>query len=232
MSRAAVVLEAPALAATAAHLLDVAERLFARRGIDAVSLREIVRESGQNNLSAAHYHFGSREALIGALVARRIRAINTVRHQRLDDLEADGRGGQVHAIVSATVGALGESVKNNPWGPDYVRVAAHVLLRPGAAAEVFFDPDTMSGQIRCRAMLRSILPQLPQQVFMDRCRILNSETIYGIARWIDAHGAVTSASNRRFAALLRNISDFLAAGIAAPVGEPAAAAVRGRMARA
>ena len=232
MSRVAAEPEEPAPASTAAHLLDVAERLFARRGIDAVSLREIVRESGQNNLSAAHYHFGSREALIGALLARRIRAINTVRHQRLDALEAEGRDDQVHAIVSTTVFTLGDAVKSNAWGPDYVRVAAQVLMSPSAAAVVFLDPDTMSGQIRCRDMLRRILPQLPAQVFMDRSRILNSETTYGIARWIDAHGAVTSANSRRFNALLRNISDFLAAGVAAPVGEPDVSAIAWRAVRA
>ena len=231
MSRAVVEREEPALASTAAHLLDVAERLFAQRGIDTVSLREIVRESGQSNLSAAHYHFGSRDALMGALLARRIRAINAVRHQRLDALEAQGRADQVHAIVSATVSSLGDAVKTQPWGPDYVRVAAQVLMVPSSAAVVFLDPDTMSGQIRCREMLRRILPHLPSQVFMDRSRILNSETTYGIARWIDAHGAVTGANSRRFSALIRNMSDFLAAGFAAPVGEPADTAAIARSAR-
>ena len=57
--------QAPAMAATPTQLLDVAERLFAERGIDNVSIREIVRASGQSNLSAAHYHFGTREALVG-----------------------------------------------------------------------------------------------------------------------------------------------------------------------
>ena len=127
---------------------------------------------------------------------------------------------QVHAIVSATVSSLGDAVKTQPWGPDYVRVAAQVLMTPSSAAVVFLDPDTMSGQTRCREMLRRILPHLPSQVFMDRSRILNSETTYGIARWIDAHGAVTGANSRRFSALMRNMSDFLAAGFAAPIGEP------------
>ena len=39
-------------------LLDAAERLFAERGVNWVSMREIVRESQQHNTSAALYHFG------------------------------------------------------------------------------------------------------------------------------------------------------------------------------
>lgn len=67
---------------TASVLLDVAERLFAERGIASVSLRQIVLEGGQGNLSAAHYHFGSRDALIRALVERRLRTLDALRHAR------------------------------------------------------------------------------------------------------------------------------------------------------
>ena len=47
-------------------LLTVAERLFAERGVDAVSLRAVMAEAG-TNVAAIHYHFGSKEALIQAL---------------------------------------------------------------------------------------------------------------------------------------------------------------------
>jgi AcrR family transcriptional regulator len=194
---------------TPTQMLDVAERLFAANGIDKVSIREILRASGQSNLSAAHYHFGSREALIGALMARRIREINIVRHRYLDELESSSRD----------ISALGGVVKSMPWGPDYVRVAAQVILSPRSQVRPYFDPGTMSGQIRCREMLRRLLPQLPPQVFKDRVWILNNETAYGMARWIHAHGPVTPLNSRRFAALIRNTVDFLAAGLAAPVGE-------------
>ncbi len=210
----------PASADTPTQMLDVAERLFAANGIDKVSIREILRASGQSNLSAAHYHFGSREALIGALMARRIREINIVRHRYLDELESSGHDTSVHAVVAATVSALGGVVKSMPWGPDYVRVAAQVLLSPRSQVRPYFDSVTMSGQIRCRDMLRRLLPQLPPQVFKDRVWILNNETAYGMARWIHAHGPVTPSNSRRFAALIRNTVDFLAAGLAAPVGDP------------
>ena len=201
-------------------MLDVSERLFAEHGLDNVSIREIVRASGQSNLSAAHYHFGSRDALVGALLARRIRAINAIRHQRLDALEAAGRDGSVHAIVTATVGVLGSVVKTMPWGPDYVRVAAQALFSPKLQLWPLLDRDTVSGHTRCTAMLRRVLPQLPPRVFEDRIRILNNEAAYSIARWVQSNGPVTASNSRRYAALIRNTADFLAAGMAAPVGDP------------
>tara|TARA_R110001599_G_scaffold218528_1_gene416850 strand:- start:5 stop:706 length:702 start_codon:yes stop_codon:yes gene_type:complete len=213
-------LASESLTDTAIQILDVAERLFASNGIDKVSLREIVRASGQNNLSAAHYHFGSREGLIGALLVRRIRAINVIRHQRMDELEATGRGGSVYAIASTSVGVLGEVVKVMPWGPDYVRVVAQALFSHNRDVWRHLDPATMSGHTRVRDMLRRAMPGVPPRVFKDRIWMLNNHATYSIARWIQAHGPVTAANSRRFAALIRNTSDFLAAGMGAPVGSP------------
>lgn len=209
-------LEDPALAATPTQLLDAAERLFAERGIDNVSIREIVRASGQSNLSAAHYHFGSREALVGALVERRIRVINKLRHARLDGLVANGLNNSVHAIVHATTDVLGGVVESMPWGPDYVRVAAQAVFSPKMHVRHFIDPQAMSGHTRCTAMLRELLPHLPPRVFKDRVLIVNNEITYSIARWIQSNGPVTSSGNRSFGAMVRNTADFLAAGISAP----------------
>ncbi|WP_051303051.1 TetR family transcriptional regulator [Comamonas composti] len=211
----------PVLPDTAAYLLDTAERLFAERGIDNVSMREIVRASGQGNLSAAHYHFGSRDALIGALVERRVRVINELRHRRLDRLEASGRNQDVHAIVSATVGVLGDVVKAQPWGPDYVKVAAQALFSPQVHVRRLIDPGAMSGHARCTAMLRALLPGLSERVFKDRIWMINNEAVYCIARWIHQHGPVTPASSRSYAAMIRTAVDFLAAGMAAPVDKAA-----------
>ncbi|MBX7070936.1 MAG: TetR family transcriptional regulator, partial [Microthrixaceae bacterium] len=56
---------------TRERLLDEAELLFARAGIAAVTTREIVEAAEQRNASAVTYHFGSREGLLQAILARR-----------------------------------------------------------------------------------------------------------------------------------------------------------------
>ena len=57
---------------TRERILDVAERLFADSGFASTSLRDITAEAGVN-LAAVNYHFGSKEALLGAILERRIR---------------------------------------------------------------------------------------------------------------------------------------------------------------
>jgi AcrR family transcriptional regulator len=65
-------------------LLDAAARLFAERGIDNVSIAEIVRAGGQRNASAVHYHFGNRSEVLRALLARHVPAIHDRRVELLD----------------------------------------------------------------------------------------------------------------------------------------------------
>ena len=51
-------------------IMRAAEQMFAERGLDGVSLREITRAVGARNTSATQYHFGDRKGLLRAIVDR------------------------------------------------------------------------------------------------------------------------------------------------------------------
>lgn len=204
------------LTPTAIAMLDTAERLFARKTIAGVSIREIVRESGQSNTNALHYHFGTREALIGALMERRIRALDAMRGHRLDEWEAAGREETVQALIALTIDVLADVVRRESWGPDYVCVAAQALFSPEISLRELIDPQAWSAQTRINRKLRRLLPHLSARVFEERIRILSHEAIYAIARWVQARGPVTPRTARRFDEMVRITTDFLAAGLAAP----------------
>lgn len=68
---------------TREKLLDVAEELFARHGLEAVSVRAILREAGLRNQSALQYHFGGRENLMSAIQERRVRQLEQKRRELL-----------------------------------------------------------------------------------------------------------------------------------------------------
>ena len=87
------------------QLLNVAESLFLSEGVDTVSLRAIARQAGQKNPSALHYHFGNREGLIEAIVARRFGQQETRRAQLLDAAQQEGRLLTLREICAIQVGA-------------------------------------------------------------------------------------------------------------------------------
>jgi AcrR family transcriptional regulator len=76
---------------TKERILDTAERLFAKQGYAATSLRGIIAEAGVN-LAAVHYHFHSKEALLEAVILRRSVPANRERLALLDRFEKEGEG--------------------------------------------------------------------------------------------------------------------------------------------
>lgn len=84
---------------TKTTILDAAEALLAEQGYAATSLRQLTGAAGVN-LAAVHYHFGSKEALAKAVLARRIEPINAERLRRLAALPDPAT---VAAIVRAFV---------------------------------------------------------------------------------------------------------------------------------
>jgi AcrR family transcriptional regulator len=70
------------------RLVAAAERLFAARGIEGVSLREITREAEQRNSTALQYHFGDRLGLVAAVLRKHVGIVAERRAALLDLLEA------------------------------------------------------------------------------------------------------------------------------------------------
>jgi len=77
--------------ATKEQILDVAERAIAQNGYAGTTLRSIVKEADVN-LAAVNYHFGSKEGLYEALIARIARPIVAEQIKILNSLEATANG--------------------------------------------------------------------------------------------------------------------------------------------
>jgi len=67
---------------TRAKILGVAERLFAQRGLDGVSLRDITSEANVD-LALINYHFKTKDNLFEAVYATRVDHISAERQRRL-----------------------------------------------------------------------------------------------------------------------------------------------------
>ena len=115
---------------TPERILGAAEALFARDGIDRVTLRQIARDSGQRNVAAVQYHFGDKEALLARIVERHQRAIDTRRRALLEEQDTrnqeDTLGDLLHVLVMPLVEKLGDAS-----GRAYLCIQAQRLTRDG-----------------------------------------------------------------------------------------------------
>jgi len=169
-------------AETKERILDAAERLFAERGFDGASLRAITGEAAVN-LAAVNYHFSSKEALIRAIMARRLGALNRRRLELLDRLEAEAAGGRVP--IEDLVRAFAEPVVRlggRPGEHAGLRVLlARLYVEPSPAFLGAFA-DELGGFVRrfaaafCRA-----LPELPPEVVYWRLTFMVGAVIHSMA---------------------------------------------------
>jgi TetR/AcrR family transcriptional regulator, regulator of cefoperazone and chloramphenicol sensitivity len=112
-------------AGTRRRIIVAAADLFAERGVEAVSLKEILERAGQSNESAIHYHFGSREGLVLAILRQESPA-EPARAEMLQQIEDRGDHAALADCVAALVLPVGEAMKTR-WGRNYIRLAAQAI---------------------------------------------------------------------------------------------------------
>lgn len=149
---------------TKQKILDAAERHFAEYGYAATSLRQVIAEAGVN-LAAVHYHFGSKEELLHAVVLRKGTPVNEQRMALLDryEAEANGKPLPVARILHAFLMPMAELAVQNP---QFIRVMGRIVSEGlmGSVIEKNFHPLFL----RFTSALRESVPGLGDEEFRWR----------------------------------------------------------------
>ncbi|WP_419703040.1 TetR/AcrR family transcriptional regulator [Promicromonospora sp. NFX87] len=182
------------VAQTRERILDAAEQLFAEHGLFAVSNRQISEAAGQANNSAVGYHFGTKSELIKAVVSRHAVDMEQIRGRLLAEM-GDDPG--VRDWVACTVRPITDHLASLPGATWWARLVAQIMTDPSLyIAEL--DESTASDSRRKSAEgLRHSLPDLPDDVFEERERMVRNLVIYACAdreRALAEGGPTTRAS--------------------------------------
>lgn len=128
--------------ATSQNILDAAETLFAERGYDGASVRNIASAAGAQ-LASISFHHGSKAALFEKVVERRAQELSTLRLGRLACLKQAGGGYSLEDILAAFLNPYLEKIAaGDPHWTAYGRLVAMVSadVRWRQIAERCFDP--------------------------------------------------------------------------------------------
>lgn len=166
---------------TRLRLIESAERLFAERGINGVSLREIGARAGQRNTGVVRYHFGSRAALVGAILEHRMDPINTRRLALLDQMDAAGRGHEVRTLTEAFVYPLAEMLgtpKRPSW---YLRFCVQTEYIEGSVVNDLGREHWTRGMQVVRSRLLERLDHVPHGLRHHRWRLFAMYLAHALA---------------------------------------------------
>jgi len=146
------------IADTRARLIAAAEELFAANGIEAVSLREIVRASGARNTAALQYHFGDRAGLVRAILAKHHLDVDIRRHAMLDAYEAEGVA-ELWSLACALVQPLAAQLADPDGGCAYLQILAELMNRPRPVLDPAGLEDPADSMFRWRELAKPLMSE-------------------------------------------------------------------------
>ncbi|WP_324741764.1 helix-turn-helix domain-containing protein [Tsuneonella sp. CC-YZS046] len=149
------------------RMILAAEVLFAREGIDGVSLRRIAASSGQKNHHAVQYHFGSRDGLVQAIFDYRMQQMDARRLEMIALAEQEQR--LEHPRTIAEVIFLPQLALIDKFGDhSYANFLCQYLLRNSDAEYGRFGGNLPDGLRRTLNLLRQKLSFLSDSAAQRR----------------------------------------------------------------
>ncbi len=198
-------------------LMDVAEKLFAEKGIDATSTRAITSEAGVN-LAAINYHFGSKDGLLKAVIYRIVCNVNEERIQLLDSLEADNPCPEIDDIIVAFLSPIAKITLEQPNRIKYlIRLLGQIQSDPDKFKQIV---NELFGEIglRFNAAIKKALPHLSDSEVMWRFMFMLGamHMIVGRLPLPEKFSKLDPAQHEDMNQVLAYVVQFVSAGFQAP----------------
>jgi AcrR family transcriptional regulator len=199
------------------RLIEAATREFAAHGVQGASLLEVTRQAGQRNRGAVHYHFGSREGMLAAVLEQQVdflagreRELLTMARERPDD----DIGSVVEAFARPAVelGELG-------WeGRCYLVILAELveldreLLDPGIVTAL-----ERTGGWEAFALLEARTPPMPGQYRVERLSLVTGFIMRAAADRARAKERSMARPQLETEQFIRNLVAMVTGMLTAPV---------------
>ena len=124
---------------TVQRILDTAVELFAEKGFEHASVRDITQAAGVN-LAAINYHFGSRDELIHAVAERYLTPLCRDMERQLDDYEASSTELSLEDLLELMIRSMLKAVEQDTQGVClFMRLVSQAYLSSDDTLRSFLD---------------------------------------------------------------------------------------------
>jgi len=208
----------PDASRTRQKLIDAAARAFAEDGVFSASLVGITRKAGQRNKGALHYHFGSRDAVLCAVLERHAEFLSR-REGELLQLARQRPDDDVESVVEAIVRPAAELAESGWRGRAYLSIVAQLAQE---------DPSTLSDEVSAAlartggydvyGVLLARMANVSVDVTLERLALVTGFILRAVADRGRANGRGRHARPQLDQeTFIRNLTAMAAAAVSAPL---------------
>jgi AcrR family transcriptional regulator len=204
--------------ATRTTLVRAAERLFAEKGIEAVSLNEVSRAAHQRHSNACQYHFDNKEGLIQAIIDKHVPGIAARRNAMFDRMESDGAS-SLEDVIGAFVRPVAAKLRDPDGGKDFIRFNAQMIvpnmLAPRHLGPFLFTVPEM-GRLAEKLGLAMEPQALPPAVISQRLMMAAIMLFQGLADYSRIEDVSPEWGDEALEIFIGEIETMMLAALTAP----------------
>ena len=200
-------------ASTKERILTAAEALFAQRGFEAASLRQLTSAAGVN-LAAVNYHFGSKDHLVEQVFKRRLDQLNARRMSALKQIS-----GQPETTLEDLLSAFirpALDLSHDGGGGLFMRVLARAFAEHDDSLRKFLSENYGHVMRQFTAEFARLLPNLSKEELYWRIDLVTGALTHAMSGFgiIQRKSDVSEVIHREQTA--EHLIRFAAAGLRAP----------------
>ena len=200
-------------ASTKERILTAAEALFAQRGFEGASLRQLTAAAGVN-LAAVNYHFGSKDNLVEEVFKRRLDQLNARRMAALKQV-AGQPGTTLEDVLSAFIRPALD-LSHDGGGGLFMRVLARAFADHDDSLRKFLSENYGHVMRQFTAEFARLLPHLSKEELYWRIDLVTGALTHAMSGFgiIQRKSDVSETTHREQTAA--HLIRFAAAGLSAP----------------
>lgn len=200
-------------ASTKERILTAAEALFAQRGFEGASLRQLTAAAGVN-LAAVNYHFGSKDNLVEEVFKRRLDQLNARRLAALKQV-----AGQLETTLEDVLAAFirpALDLSHDGGGGLFMRVLARAFAEHDDSLRKFLSDNYGHVMRQFTVEFGRLLPHLSKEELYWRIDLVTGALTHAMSGFgiIQRKSEVSETTHREQTAA--HLIRFAVAGLSAP----------------
>ncbi len=164
-------------------IIDTAERLFAEKGIDGVTLFDINKSANQANRNALQYHFHNKQGLLEAVLNKHGLQIMAQRKEQLDALRAQQEF-TLHEIMDALVQPLVDTIDDPDGGAAYINISGQLMVNPNYAELRKSRNSDLVSRLGLAKLMRKVTPKATPKVQQYRTIMVESLLYHSLSAFV------------------------------------------------